>query len=70
MNLENRSGRATHQVDSVADRYKALFDDREGQVDHVGRRYRAVFTGFTQAEARTACATVEAGGGECIAQPR
>jgi D-alanyl-D-alanine carboxypeptidase (penicillin-binding protein 5/6) len=56
-----RSGRlATRQVDFVADSFKALFDDREGQVDHAGREYRAIFTGFTADEAKAACATVSA----------
>ncbi len=56
-----KSGRlATRQVDFVADRFKALFDDREGQVDHAGREFRAIFTGFTADEAQSACATVAA----------
>jgi D-alanyl-D-alanine carboxypeptidase (penicillin-binding protein 5/6) len=58
---EFRSGKlATSQVDKVADGFKALFDDHEGQVDHSGRNYRAVFTGFSEAEARNACVTVKA----------
>jgi D-alanyl-D-alanine carboxypeptidase len=61
---------ATRQVDYVADKFKALFDDREGQVDHVGRRYTAVFTGFTEAEARSACSTVGARDVPCSAAPR
>jgi hypothetical protein len=61
---------ATRQVDYVADAFKTLFDDREGQVDHVGRRYRAIFTGFTQAEARQACAAVGAKALACVAAPR
>ncbi|MEJ0065851.1 MAG: hypothetical protein WDM85_10815 [Caulobacteraceae bacterium] len=65
------SGRlATRQVDYVADAFKAQFDDREGQVDHVGRNYRAVFTGFTQAEAQQACATMRAKDQPCTAGPR
>ena len=68
---EFASGRlATRQVDYVADAFRAQFDDREGQVDHVGRSYRAVFTGFTQAEAQQACATVEAKAQPCVAAPR
>lgn len=56
---EFMSGRAaTRQIDVVADRFKSLFDDREGQVNHEGRRYRAVFSGFTELEARQACETV------------
>jgi hypothetical protein len=63
---EFRSGRqATAQVDLVADSFKSLFDDREGQVDHVGRRYAAVFTGFTETEARNACVAVTARGLAC-----
>jgi D-alanyl-D-alanine carboxypeptidase (penicillin-binding protein 5/6) len=54
-----RSGRlATRQVDFIAERFKSLFDDREGQVDHSGRHYHAIFTGFTEAEARSACSSV------------
>jgi len=65
------SGRlATHQVDYVADAFRSLFDDREGQVDHVGRAYRAVFTGFTASEAQQACAAVQAKGQPCMAAPR
>jgi D-alanyl-D-alanine carboxypeptidase (penicillin-binding protein 5/6) len=68
---EYDSGRlATRQVDFIADALKSQFDDREGQVDHVGRRYRAVFTGFTQSEARQACAAVEAKAQACVAAPR
>jgi len=51
---------ATRQVDFIATRFKAIFDDREGQVDHFGRQYRAVFAGFTESEARDACETVKA----------
>ena len=65
------SGRlATRQVDYVADAFRAQFDDREGQVDHVGRSYRAVFTGFTQAEAQQACATMRVKAQPCTASPR
>jgi D-alanyl-D-alanine carboxypeptidase (penicillin-binding protein 5/6) len=64
-----RSGRlATRQVDFVADRFKGVFDDREGQVDHSGGSYRSVFTGFTQSEAKSACAQVQAKNLPC--QPR
>jgi D-alanyl-D-alanine carboxypeptidase (penicillin-binding protein 5/6) len=58
---------ATHQVDVIATRFKAQFDDREGQVDHVGREYRAVFTGFTQPEALNACSLVRGAGEACDA---
>ena len=65
------SGRlATRQVDYIADAFKTQFDDREGQVDHVGRSYRALFTGFTQSEARQACAAVQAKAQSCVAAPR
>ena len=58
---EFRSGRlATRQVDVVADKFKTIFDDREGQVDHTGRRYRSIFTGFSQDDAKAACAQVSA----------
>jgi D-alanyl-D-alanine carboxypeptidase (penicillin-binding protein 5/6) len=68
---EFRTGReATRQVDLVADSFKSLFDDREGQVDHAGRRYSAVFTGFTETEARDACAAVTARGLPCAPTPR
>jgi D-alanyl-D-alanine carboxypeptidase (penicillin-binding protein 5/6) len=49
---------ATRQIDHVADAYKSMFDDKEGQVDHAGSHYRAVFSGFTEAEAKSACATL------------
>ena len=68
---EYRSGaQATHQVDYVADTFKSLFDDREGQVEHAGRVYRAIFTGFTASEARSACQAVQAQGQTCLADPR
>ena len=57
-------------VDLVADSFKSLFDDREGQVDHVGRRYAAVFTGFTETEARSACDAVQATRQTCFVSPR
>jgi D-alanyl-D-alanine carboxypeptidase (penicillin-binding protein 5/6) len=61
---------ASRQIDSVADRFKTLFDDREGTVDHVGPVYRAVFSGFTQAEAKDACAALAASGIGCAPAPR
>jgi D-alanyl-D-alanine carboxypeptidase (penicillin-binding protein 5/6) len=68
---EFRTGKlATHQVDLVADSFKSVFDDREGQVDHFGPRYRAEFTGFTESEARSACDTVAARGLPCTPMPR
>jgi D-alanyl-D-alanine carboxypeptidase (penicillin-binding protein 5/6) len=68
---EFRSGRlATRQVDVVADRFKSIFDDREGQVAHIGARYYSVFTGFTQSEARAACSTLAADDKQCMAQQR
>ena len=68
---EFHSGRqATQQVDLVADSFKSQFDDREGLVAHVGHRYGAVFTGFTETEARQACATVTARGLPCAPSPR
>ena len=68
---EYRSGaQATHQVDYIADTFKNLFDDREGQVAHAGRVYRAIFTGFTASEARNACQAVQAQGQSCLADPR
>ncbi|MBV9996607.1 MAG: D-alanyl-D-alanine carboxypeptidase [Caulobacteraceae bacterium] len=65
---EFRSDRlATRQVDFIADKFKQLFDDREGQVNHSGGRFRAIFTGFSQAEAKGACAEVQAKGLPCQA---
>ncbi|HEY1427163.1 MAG TPA: D-alanyl-D-alanine carboxypeptidase family protein [Caulobacteraceae bacterium] len=61
---------ATRQVDYVADSFKSMFDDRPGQVDRVGGRYRAVFSGFTEAEARAACSAVIASKVACTANPR
>ena len=58
---------ATRQVDYVADSFRSVFDDRAGEVDRIGGRYRAVFNGFTQPEAREACATVEARDIPCAA---
>ncbi|HEY3796950.1 MAG TPA: D-alanyl-D-alanine carboxypeptidase [Caulobacteraceae bacterium] len=57
---------ATRQVDFIADRFKALFDDREGSVDHVGRSYRAIFSGFTQTEAQAACSEVQSHNLPCV----
>jgi D-alanyl-D-alanine carboxypeptidase len=66
---EFESGRkATHQIDLVADRFRALFDDREGRVDHIGRRYRATFNGFTESEARYACAALRGAALPCESQ--
>jgi D-alanyl-D-alanine carboxypeptidase len=68
---EFNSGRlATRQVDYIADAFRSLFDDREGEVDHAGATYRAVFTGFTQAEAAQACVAVQAKGQPCASLPR
>jgi D-alanyl-D-alanine carboxypeptidase (penicillin-binding protein 5/6) len=65
-----RSGRqATRQVDFIATRFKDQFDDREGEVDHSGRQYRAVFSGFTQGEARDACTAVQARNVPCAVTP-
>lgn len=61
---------ATRQVDYVADNFKSMFDDRPGEVDRVGGRYRAVFTGFTETEARAACSAVTASKVACFANPR
>jgi D-alanyl-D-alanine carboxypeptidase (penicillin-binding protein 5/6) len=61
---------ATAQIDRVADSYKLMFDDREGQVSHIGRHYYSVFTGFTESEARAACAAVTSGSQPCSAEPR
>ena len=61
---------ATRQIDHVADTFKSVFDDREGEVDHVGGSYRAVFTGFTEAEAKSACSTVAASQIGCAASAR
>jgi D-alanyl-D-alanine carboxypeptidase (penicillin-binding protein 5/6) len=58
---------ATRQVDYVADRFQSIFDDRAGEVDRIGGRYHAVFTGFTQAEANEACASVAARDVPCAA---
>jgi D-alanyl-D-alanine carboxypeptidase len=65
------SGRlATRQVDYIADTFRSMFDDREGQVNHVGARYSAIFTGFTQSDAMQACAAVQAKNQPCVAEPR
>jgi len=64
------SKQATHQIDYVADTFKSLFDDREGQVDRVGGSYRAVFTGFTQADAQSACSALAASKVVCTANLR
>jgi hypothetical protein len=53
-----------------ADRFKTLFDDREGQVDHAGGRFYAVFSGFTEAEAKSACQQVGAHAVPCDAYSR
>jgi len=51
---------ATRQVDYIADTFGELFDDREGSVNRAGHDFHSVFTGFTQAEAQTACVQVTA----------
>jgi D-alanyl-D-alanine carboxypeptidase (penicillin-binding protein 5/6) len=61
---------ATRQVDYVADSFKSLFDNREGEVDRVGGSYRAVFTGFTEADARSACSALAASKLVCTANVR
>jgi len=61
---------ATHQIDHVADAYKTTFDDKEGEVDRVGGSYRAVFTGFSQADAKNACAALAAQKEACTASVR
>jgi D-alanyl-D-alanine carboxypeptidase len=61
---------ATRQIDHVADTFKAMFDDREGEVDRIGGSYRAVFTGFTEAEAKSACSAVAASEVGCAASAR
>ncbi|HVN00277.1 MAG TPA: D-alanyl-D-alanine carboxypeptidase [Caulobacteraceae bacterium] len=61
---------ATREVDFVADRFKTLFDDKEGTVDHVGDHYRAVFSGFTESEAKEACAALSAGAQPCSSSAR
>ncbi|HUZ14521.1 MAG TPA: D-alanyl-D-alanine carboxypeptidase family protein [Caulobacteraceae bacterium] len=63
-----RSGRlATRQVGFFAHRYRALFDERHGEVDHTGRRFHSIFTGFTEAEAKSACARVASRTAPCDA---
>jgi D-alanyl-D-alanine carboxypeptidase (penicillin-binding protein 5/6) len=61
---------ATRQVDHVADAYKVMFDDKEGEVDRVGGGYRAVFTGFTESAARSACSALAAQKVACAATVR
>jgi D-alanyl-D-alanine carboxypeptidase (penicillin-binding protein 5/6) len=61
---------ATRQIDYVADSFKSLFDDRECQVDRVGGSYRAVFTGFTEADAKSACSALAASKVVCTANTR
>lgn len=61
---------ATRQVDYVADSFRSIFDDREGEVDRIGRRYQAVFTGFTQSEAAVACNSVATHDIPCAASHR
>ncbi|MFI4974759.1 MAG: D-alanyl-D-alanine carboxypeptidase [Caulobacterales bacterium] len=56
---------AMRQVDYIADRFANIFDDREGSVDRAGPLYRAVFAGFTEDEARQACATITTQGMPC-----
>jgi D-alanyl-D-alanine carboxypeptidase (penicillin-binding protein 5/6) len=61
---------ATHQVDHVADAFKTMFDDKEGEVDRLGGSYRAVFTGFTEADAKSACSALTAQKQACSATVR
>ncbi len=61
---------ARSQIESVSHKFARVFDNAEGSVDGAGRSYRAVFSGMTEAAARTACSTVKSRGIPCIAGGR
>ena len=61
---------AKTQIEVVAHKFAALFDDAEGFVDGTHHSYRAKFSGMTETAARGACSTVKSHGIPCVAGGR
>jgi D-alanyl-D-alanine carboxypeptidase (penicillin-binding protein 5/6) len=55
-----RRADAARQIRFVKTRFDRQFDDAEGSAQRAGRRYRAIFTGFSEREAREACRAMKA----------
>jgi len=55
-----RRSEATRQIAFVEKRFSRHFDDADGSAERAGRRYKAVFTGFSETEARNACRAMHA----------
>jgi len=55
-----RRSEATRQIAFVEKRFSWHFDDADGSAERAGRRYKAVFTGFSETEARNACRAMHA----------
>jgi len=56
----HRRTEATRQIALVEKRFSRHFDDAAGSAERQGRRYKAVFTGFSESEARSACRALHA----------
>ena len=56
---------AMSQVETVSRQFTRQFDDAEGSVVGGGRAYRAKFSGFSEAAAKEACASVRSRGLPC-----
>ncbi|HEY2751699.1 D-alanyl-D-alanine carboxypeptidase [Phenylobacterium sp.] len=57
---------ARHQIALVEKRFGEHFDGATGAADKQGRRYKAVFTGFSESDARDACRALKAKRLACI----
>jgi D-alanyl-D-alanine carboxypeptidase (penicillin-binding protein 5/6) len=58
---EFRSKSDAHaQIALVEKKFADAFDGAHGAADKVGRRYKAVFTGFTETDAKGACHALKA----------
>jgi D-alanyl-D-alanine carboxypeptidase (penicillin-binding protein 5/6) len=56
----HRHADATRQIRLVKSRFRKQFDGAEGATRRDGRGYKAVFTGFSEREARSACHALKA----------
>ena len=63
--FKNHQGAKT-QIEAAARKFPNLFDDAEGAVDSRSGAFQARFSGFTEAAAKQACATVKAQQLPCI----
>ena len=59
---------ARTQIEGVSRRFSWVFDGAEGSIDADGSTWRARFSGFSEAAARSACATVVSRGVPCAAR--